>query len=125
MLEANTILPAVAVSGQKDPPRLVQRNLAFHQSRNILQVAHNKGFNIGRLIRHDYFHVLLRLPLWKIVMLIIFSWTVVILFFAGVYYANGQMQSNPSCALGLNGTPVSFATAFAFSLETCSTVGYG
>jgi hypothetical protein len=47
-----------------------------------------------------------------------------ILVFAGVYVAHDSIRPYKSCGLGGEGTPITLAGAFAFSLETCTTVGY-
>jgi hypothetical protein len=120
--------PLTTASGKplmKDPPRLVRRNLPFNQSRNILQVEHNQGTRISSLIRHDYFHVILRLSVWHTLMLLLFLWTLIIVVFGGLYVAVDRNSLSPLCGLGNAGAPVSFYAAFAFSLETCTTVGYG
>ncbi|GKY94723.1 hypothetical protein MPSEU_000437800 [Mayamaea pseudoterrestris] len=106
-----------------DLPRLVRRNLPFNQSDNAIQVLHNQGIKILRLTSYDYFHVLLRYSLAQILILLIFLWTINILFFAGVYVSIDPHESG-SCGLGLNGQPITWATAWGFSLQTATTVGY-
>jgi hypothetical protein len=108
----------------KDPPRLVRRNLPFNQSRNILQVEHNQGKRLSSLIRHDYFHVILRLPIWFTLMLLLFLWTLIIIVFGGLYVAVDRINLSPVCGLGKAGEPFRFYAAFAYSIETCTDVGY-
>ena len=111
---------------EDETPRLVRRNLPFNQSRNVIQVKHNQGTTkIGRLIRHDFFHVLLRLPAWKTTLLLLGIWTAIILVWAAAYIAVDNSEQNDVCNIGLDGKPASYYTAFAFSLETCTTLGYG
>jgi hypothetical protein len=85
---------------------------------------HNQGYKIGRLIRHDYFHVLLRLSTWKTFSMMLLVWTLIIVVFGGFYMSVDHSRRGSSCGLGLKGAPVTFATAFAFSMQTCTTVGY-
>ncbi|GKY97838.1 hypothetical protein MPSEU_000741900 [Mayamaea pseudoterrestris] len=111
---------------EEDTPRLVRRNLPFNQSRNIIQVKHNQGTTkIGRLLRHDFFHVLLRLPAWKTTLMLLCIWTSIILVWAAAYMAVDRSEQSAACGIGLRGTQASYYTAFAFSLETCTTLGYG
>ena len=46
-----------------------------------------------------------------------------IIIFAGVYMMVDQSSEAATCGLGANGEPIHFGPAFAFSLETCTTVG--
>eukprot|EP00522_Entomoneis_paludosa_P016587 CAMPEP_0172452828 /NCGR_PEP_ID=MMETSP1065-20121228/10367_1 /TAXON_ID=265537 /ORGANISM="Amphiprora paludosa, Strain CCMP125" /LENGTH=360 /DNA_ID=CAMNT_0013204949 /DNA_START=118 /DNA_END=1200 /DNA_ORIENTATION=+ len=48
-----------------------------------------------------------------------------ILIFAGFYVWQDNQNPNKNCGLGEEGQPIAFGPAFAFSLETCTTVGYG
>lgn len=109
-----------------DPPPLVRRNLPFDQSKNVIQVKHNQATTkISSLLRHDFFHVLLRLPVWANTLFLLCLWTIIILVFAGAYVAVDRSDQHTICSIGLQGEPVNYYTAFAFSLETCTTVGYG
>ena len=111
---------------EDDPPRLVLRNLPFDQSRNIIQVKHNQGTTkIGRLIRHDFFHVLLQLSTVKIIFLMLALWTFSILFFAAMYVAVNNRHGTGVCNLGLPDQPLYYYTAFAFALQTQQATGYG
>ena len=107
-----------------DLPRLVRRNLAFSQSDNKIQVLHNYGWKILRLTSYDYFHVFLRFSLWHILFILVCAWTLNVLFFAGIYMAVNPRELGNQCSLGLRGGPITFATAWGFSLQTCTTVGY-
>ena len=48
-----------------------------------------------------------------------------ILVFAVLYVIYDNARPSQACGLGAEGAPIKFAGAFAFSLETCTTVGYG
>jgi hypothetical protein len=50
-------------------------------------------------------------------------WSGTILLFALVYVKIDENTNNLDCGLGEAGMPIPWATAFAFSLETCTTVG--
>lgn len=106
-------------------PRLIHRNLEFHQSSNIVRVSHNKRLGILSLLRHDWFHVFLRQPTFLSVFALISVWTAAIMIFAAIYVRIDGRHPNRNCGLGLEGKPISFRPAFAFSLETSTTVGYG
>lgn len=52
-------------------------------------------------------------------------WTLFLLFFAGIYVLVDSRYIGIDCGLGKVPHPISFSGAFAFSLETTTTVGYG
>jgi hypothetical protein len=114
----------VTVEHLDNLPRLVRRYRAYFQSSNKVYIRHNQGTKIYKLLRYNWFHVFLR---WKtrFSMTVLMSfWTIMILVFAGVYVAHDSIRPYKSCGLGGEGTPITLAGAFAFSLETCTTVGY-
>jgi hypothetical protein len=103
------------------PPRLIPRDLPYYQSRNKVQVDHNLGRQmIWTVIRFDFYHVLLRLPLYQSMAILLSVWTVFILLFAGIYVASDRHDPMVPCGLGPAGSPIPFYGAFAFSLETCT-----
>eukprot|EP00538_Stauroneis_constricta_P013167 CAMPEP_0119558454 /NCGR_PEP_ID=MMETSP1352-20130426/10797_1 /TAXON_ID=265584 /ORGANISM="Stauroneis constricta, Strain CCMP1120" /LENGTH=580 /DNA_ID=CAMNT_0007605823 /DNA_START=62 /DNA_END=1804 /DNA_ORIENTATION=+ len=107
-------------------PRLIARNLPYEQSKNKFSVYNNNRHrDIYRLYLLNWFHVLLRWSVYKSVPLLLCVWTICILFFAGIYCGIDNMNKDLDCGLGDPGVPIKWATAFAFSLETCTTVGYG
>jgi hypothetical protein len=108
-----------------DLPRLVLRNRPFHQSSNKVHIEHNQGYRIYSLLRHNMFHAFLRWPTSRSLPLLMVAWTGSILAFAGTYMWYDRLDSAISCGLGLIDEPMTSAAAFAFSLETCTTVGYG
>ncbi|GKY94722.1 hypothetical protein MPSEU_000437700 [Mayamaea pseudoterrestris] len=111
-------------SSLQDPPRIVLRNLPFNQSRNILQVEHDEGFRMSRLLRHDLFHVLLGLPTVTTMVLLACLWTANCLFFAAIIYAVDPDEAGTDCRLRSYDKPILYATAFAQSIQTASGVGY-
>lgn len=106
-------------------PRLVERNLPFGQSRNQIRVHHNLGWRIFNLVRNDLFHVLMTLPTLVSLVGLIVLWTGVIVLYGALYVLFDHHDPEVSCGLGTVGEPIGFGAAFAFSLETCTTVGYG
>ena len=105
-------------------PRLVDRGLAFHQSPNKVHLRHNQGWNIYRLLRFNWFHVMLRWPSKYSFTFLVTAWTGQILFFALLYVWNDEVHRGGRCVLGgANGEVIGWAGAFAFSLQTCNTVG--
>ena len=105
-------------------PRLVRQDMPFHQSRNKLSVKNEQHYSkIWKLLLTDWFHVMLRLPTWFSVSMLLCTWTAVILMFAAIYVAIDTQNKEIDCGLGEPGFPIAWATSFAFSLETCTTVG--
>lgn len=105
-------------------PRLVLRNRAFHQSSHKVHIRHNKGASIYKLLRFNWFHVLLRWPTKFSLTLLMAIWTGAILLFAGIYVLYDSTNLSNKCGLGgTEGENIHFAGAFALSLETCTTVG--
>lgn len=104
--------------------RLVTRDLPFFQSKNRLQVTNqHSSLRLWTLLYKDWFHVVLRLNLMMSVIMMLSIWTIAIIIFAGVYMMVDQGSNAATCGLGANGEPIHFGPAFAFSLETCTTVG--
>lgn len=105
--------------------RLVRRDAPFHQSSGKIfmdrTAMRNKELNLIGL--GDWFHVLLEGRSTYLVLLLITVYTVIIIIFAGIYMGIDGERS--ACGLAEPGTTLSFHTAFAFSVETMTTIGYG
>jgi hypothetical protein len=69
------------------------------------------------------FSVLLRSHLYITIPLLLLIWVTAILIFAAIYVHIDTSNLDVDCGLGDPGFPITFATGFAFSLETCTTVG--
>ena len=112
----------------KDSPRLIERNLPFHQSHNKFNIKNKFGqFRyrmLWNLYRHDWFHVMMRWPTALSILLLICIWTSIILIFAKIYVEVGAADPSVDCGLAPDGGPIQWNSAFAFSLQTCTTVGY-
>ncbi len=109
-------------------PRLIKRNLPFKQSKQELAIANKstfKGLRVQRLLSQDWYHVFLRQNTALSVLFLLIIWTSVILLFALIYMKIDSEDPMKDCGLGGAGKPIKFGPAFAFSLETCTTVGYG
>ena len=108
-------------------PRLIERNLPFHQSKNKVDIRHGHSRNdIFRLRCYNWFHVFLRLPTWKSIFFLLLIWTSLVLIFAALYIGADRASPNVDCGLGnVPGQLLPYHTAFSFSLETCTTVGFG
>ena len=80
---------------------------------------------LWRLHIEDWFHTLLRLPACLSVSVLLFLWMSMVGFFGVFYwYADNVRYVKQDCGLGPEETEsISFPGAFAFSLETCTTVG--
>jgi len=112
----------------KNIPRLVHRNLPFKQSRQEIAVTNKtifRSLKMHRILSQDWYHVFLRQPTIQSITLLLVFWTLCIIIFAFIYMRVDRESPGLNCGLGNPGEPISFETAFAFSLETCTTVGYG
>ena len=140
--QQGTTPPSSSTTSSTEAPlkRLVVRDLPFHQSSNSLRVRHqmSKEYSKKAKGRHsagglgffhwyieDWFHVLLRLRTIVSVTAFTVLWTAFLLLFAGVYVWVDWIDPDEACGLGEPGSPIKFYGAFAFSLETTTTVGYG
>lgn len=111
-------------------PRLIKRDMIFHQSHNKMAVQNINEKRLFKLLLKDWFHVLLRINTVVSVFILIVIWTVMLLLFAllyfwvdnSVFFGGGTDQS---CGLGDEGADLTWAAAFAFAMETATTVGYG
>lgn len=109
-------------------PRLIHRNLPFKQSRQEIAVENKtnfRSFKVQRILSQDWYHVLLRQPAWFSVCCLLLLWTFFIVLFALIYQKIDRDNPTLECGLGAIDQPIEFKPAFAFSLETCTTVGYG
>ena len=124
-------------------PRLIPRNLNYGQSHNRLRITRingevgrnngNKqqrlaqkelyGGSISHLLWLNWFHVVMRYPSQYTISVLLVAWTVIVLVFAGIYVGLDTLNKDLNCGLGPPGIPIAWGTAFAFSLETCTTVG--
>ena len=106
------------------PARLIKRNLPNYQSANNVDIA-NRNVEWNLTYRYDFFHATLRWPTWSSVAALICIWTMLVISFAIIYEAVDRRRPDEECGLGHKGSPIDFNGAFAFSLETQTTVGYG
>jgi hypothetical protein len=106
-------------------PRLIRRDLPYHQSRNRLNLEmKDLKKMVGGLRQEDWFHVALRQNTYKSLLILLISWTLAILLFAGLYMGVDKAYSGTDCGLASNDRGLlNFGAYFAFSLETTSTVG--
>jgi Inward rectifier potassium channel transmembrane domain/Inward rectifier potassium channel C-terminal domain len=126
--KTNALEDFTNVDKQK-PPRLIHRDLPFHQSRNKFNLnILSKEKYVGQLLYEDWFHFLLSLDIFAVSTLLILSWIVGILIFAWIYMGLDYLHRGTICRLM---TPsdtrltMNYGGYFAFSLETTTTVGYG
>jgi hypothetical protein len=108
--------------------RILERNLPFHQSKNTLSIGNHNKSALKKMAwfiyHHDWFHLYLRLPTYASVLIFLSLWTSMILVFAGLYIAIDK--SHPGdCGLSFTDDDgsIKYGSAFAFSLETTTTVG--
>ena len=115
-------------------PRLVHRNLPFKQSLQQIAVVNTtdyRSFRVQRILSQDWYHVFLRQPTWFSLCCLLLFWTLFIAIFALIYQKIDRDNPTVACGLGREDNvtgvliPIEFQPAFAFSLETCTTVGYG
>uniref|UniRef100_A0A7S0CFI0 Potassium channel inwardly rectifying transmembrane domain-containing protein n=1 Tax=Proboscia inermis TaxID=420281 RepID=A0A7S0CFI0_9STRA len=104
-------------------PRLIKRDLPHHQSTAKVSIVRKNLVN--KLALHDWFHMLLRWTTTFSISILLLVWTFAIIVFALIYMYDDKINPLVECGLGAAGDPIGFNGAFAFSLETCTTVGYG
>jgi len=112
----------------EDAPRLVKRDLKYHQSSSKFNIRNIHGDNKWTMITifsGDWFHIILRQHTILSVGLMMGAWVTFIIFFAVIYMYIDKQDERVKCGLGFDDVPIQFHGAFAFSLETCTTVGYG
>lgn len=105
--------------------RLLRRDSPFFQSSGAVHMMRS-GWRSRALLRlglSDWFHVVLAMNFWGIAMLVVVLYTTIMLIFAGIYMAIDGEKS--ACGLAAINTTLPFLTAFSFSLETMTTIGYG
>ena len=107
---------------QKRHPRIMYRDTVYHQTTgdvNVRYEAHPDDFDVRwakrRLMFRDWFDRLLGFPTSVIVLAMVSLYTLVLLVWTGIYMHVGDVCGN---------VQLSFQAAFAFSLETATTVGY-
>jgi len=114
-------------SSQVYLPRMITRDYPYEQSSNRVQVFNENSKAIVSLFVKDWFHVLLRMRWYISFPVFIVGWYLMIWVFAAVFvWIDGSnVNRNRDCGLGEPGIPLTISAAYAFSLETCTTVGYG
>lgn len=99
--------------------RLVDRDGSFCQSKGKLSVRKKVRISDWRTMYvSDWFHSLVDMPTSRCITLLLLVYISAILFFAFPYY---HISQHFNCNMGLD----NFFEAFAFSLETMATIGYG
>jgi len=108
-------------------PRLITRDYPFQQSSNRVEIVNENTKSLWGLLIKDWFHILLRLPSWVSLPAFAIIWYIFIWVWAFIYQHISNTPSNYSkdCGLGSANETLTIMTAYAFSLETCTTVGYG
>ena len=106
-------------------PRLIKRDYPYDQSSNRVRIVNKHQKHLVPLLIKDSFHVLLRVKWYVSLPLITVVWYAMIWIFAFFYMWIDGSNFNlaKDCGLGEPDNPIGFATAYAFSLETCTTVG--
>jgi len=106
--------------------RLILRNLPFHQSRNVVSIRHSgkDALQMASLLKEDWLHVMLRLPTSVTMFGLLTIWAASIFVFAAIYQAVDNAYEFTDCGLSSSFGKLSFGGFFAFSLQTCTTVGY-
>mmetsp|Transcript_457 Transcript_457/g.501 ORF Transcript_457/g.501 Transcript_457/m.501 type:complete len:496 (+) Transcript_457:201-1688(+) len=113
-------------------PRLIERNLPFKQSQNLVSVQNRERDRVplfprslNYILSHNWFHIALRWPTILSIMGLVFMWFLWVYIFAHIYVYLDARKPYLECGLGKAGKPIALTAAIAFSLETCTTVGYG
>jgi hypothetical protein len=107
--------------------RFIERNLAFHQSKNVMNVrAFGRDYwEMVMLLKEDWFHFTLRRHTLLSVTVILSVWTISVGIFAGLYQFIDNYYEFQDCGLSSSFGKLTYGGFFAFSLETCTSVGYG
>jgi len=110
------------------PGRLIERDQTFNQSTGALKIEQHADreswAQILALYTWDWFHVLLTQPNLTLVVFLTFVYTFWVVLFAGLYLAVNDNE-HPACDLAGTQDELNFGAAFAFSLSTAATIGYG
>ena len=113
-------------------PRLIKRDLDYYQSSNSVNVQNVETYRspiipstIKYVLSRNWFHILLRWPTFHSIPFLVALWFLGVVIFAHIYKVVDSNTPYEQCRLGEPGTPIAFSAAFAFSLQTCTTVGYG
>lgn len=77
------------------------------------------------MLLNNWFHILLWKNIFYSTFWLLLLWTIVIVVYAIVYMLMDHHHIDLDCILALPGKFISFVPSFVFSLETCTTVGYG
>ena len=104
-------------------PRLIKRDYAFHQSSNRVCVKNENMKQLFPLLFRDWFHVMMRVNWYFSLPFFLLIWFGMIYVFALAYMWIDRKNKKLDCGLAEPGVPIDLATAYAFSLETCTTVG--
>ena len=112
-------------------PRLVERNLPFHQSKSLFNIknrALNKiplfPWNLKYILNHNWFHIILRWPTMISMICLLLLWFLLLIIFAQIYVVIDAREPLMECGLGTANEPIKFTPALSFALETCTSVGY-
>ena len=107
-------------------PRLITRDYPYNQSSTRVGIFNKNTKVLGTLLFKDWFHILLRYPFWASVPFCLMAWYISIWIWAAIYVSIDGSVANvdQNCGLGKPGIPMNIGTAYAFSLETFTTVGY-
>ena len=107
-------------------PRLVKRNMPQWQSNQRIAIVNKTAQTCSVRYGHDFFHSILRWPTCASIYILISIWTCMVVIFAWTYMRIDEIDPSKDCGLGDDGnTTIGILPALAFSLETCTTVGYG
>lgn len=101
--------------------RLLRRDAPFRQSTGRIYM-HRTGAALG-LALSDVFHVALAMPYFLLTLLCMMAYTTVMLAFAVLYVLIEGPETD--CGIAPIGERPTFYHAFAFSMETLTTIGYG
>jgi hypothetical protein len=101
--------------------RLLRRDAPFRQSTGRIYM-HRQGAALG-LALSDLFHVALSMPSMVFLPVVMAAYTTVMIMYACIYlFVDGP---SVECGIAPLGRRPTFYHAFAFSMETLTTIGYG
>jgi hypothetical protein len=89
-----------------------------------VRASGRKAWQMAMLLKEDWFHFILRRHTALSIYSLLMVWTASIIGFAALYQRVDRFYEFTDCGLSSSFGKLSFGAFFAFSLQTCTTVGY-
>ena len=114
----------VGAASEPQEPRLIPRDRPFFQSSGKVRLGRRdpRFFLWFGANPRDWLNLMLTLPTTAFVFFFMITYSLVILIFAAIYVA---LDASPDCRISVEGESLTYRGAYAFSVETAATIGYG